>query len=48
MNVFVQPENDSFDAIATEFFSSPFGQNLEEQLSASLVEFHVTELVQQK
>lgn len=45
VNVFVQPENDSSEAMATEFLFLPFGQHLEKQLDASFVEFHVTEFV---
>lgn len=45
VNVLVQPENDSLDAIATESFSSPFGQHLEEEFGAAFVEFHIAELV---
>jgi len=42
---FVQPEKDSLEAMATEFFSIPLGQHLEQQLSAAAVELHVAELV---
>ena len=44
MNVWVQPENDWFEAIATEFFSS-LGEDLEEHLGSASVELHVAELV---
>ena len=45
VKVFVQPENDSFEAIAMELFLLPFGEDLEEEFGASAVEFHVAEFV---
>lgn len=45
VNVFVQPEKDSFEAITTLFLLLPLGQHLEEELGAASVEFHVAELV---
>jgi hypothetical protein len=40
-NVFDQPENASFEAIATEFFSSRSVQNLEQRFGVAFVELHV-------
>ena len=36
VKVFVHPEKDSLDAIAIEFFSSAFGEDLEEKFRAAL------------
>ena len=41
VKVFVQPEKLSLLAIATAVFSSRFGQDLEQQLGAAPVKFHV-------
>ncbi len=43
VKVLVQPPRDSFEAMATLLFSSPFGQDLEEEFGAVPVEFHVAE-----
>src|SRR5664279_73183 len=48
VNVFVQPEKESLEAIATEFFFLSFGQNLEKQLGTAFVEFHVAKFVDAK
>ena len=45
VKVLVQPENGSLEAIATLALLLPFGEDLEEQLGAAPVEFHVAELV---
>jgi hypothetical protein len=45
VNVLVQPEKESLEAMATEFFSLSFGQNLEKEFRTTLVEFHVAKLV---
>jgi hypothetical protein len=44
VKVSVQPENDWLEAIAMEFFLLPLGEDLEEELGAAAVEFHVAEL----
>jgi hypothetical protein len=41
----VQPPKDSLDAAATEFFSSPFGQHLEQEFGATAIQAHVAEFV---
>jgi hypothetical protein len=46
VKVSVQPEKETLEAIAMEFFSFAFGQDLEEQLGAAAVELHVAELVE--
>lgn len=45
VNVFVQPENDSFDAIVDRVVLLPFSEYLEEQFRAAPVEFHITEFI---
>ncbi len=45
VKVLVQEPKLSLEAIATEFFSSLFRENLEQQFSAAAVQLHVTELV---
>lgn len=47
VKVFVHPEKDSLDAIATEFFSSRSVRTWN-RLGAATVEFHVAELVVQE
>jgi hypothetical protein len=45
VKVFIQEPKLSLEAIATEVLLLPFGENLEQQLSASFVELHVAEFV---
>ena len=45
VKVFVHPEKDSLDAIAIEFFSPAFGEDLEEKFRAAPTEFHIAEPV---
>ena len=45
VKVLVQPLKDSLEAIATLVVLLAFGEDLEQQLGAAAVEFHVAELV---
>ena len=45
VKVFVQPEKDSFRGHRDGVVLLPLSQNLEEQLGAAAVQFHVSELV---
>ena len=45
VKVLVQPLKDSLEAMATLALLLPFGQDLEQQLGAAAVEFHVAEFV---
>jgi hypothetical protein len=45
VKVLVQPENDSLEAIATEFFSSRSVRTWKQELGTAAVELHISELV---